>query len=96
MDDFPQRRATDLPPDAPWWMRWLEANISEAWRWASMRWTVGCGILVELYAQYPEQVNNWVKEWLPVSWWPHIVSSAFLLTAILRIVNFKPKSREQS
>jgi hypothetical protein len=54
-----------------------------------MRWSFACAVAAELYAQYPEQVSGWVKGIVPVHWWPHIVSGAFLMGALWRILRFE-------
>lgn len=85
----PARRATDLPPDAPWWARWLEANVKEAWKWASMRWSAACILLAEVYAAYPQETTNAVKSLIPQKYWAHVVALAFLANMILRVVKLK-------
>ena len=84
----PARRSTDLPPDAPWWMRWIDANIHEAWKWGSMRWPAFCAALAEVYALYPQQTTDFVKGFVPASWWPHVVAGAFIASMVFRAVNF--------
>ena len=88
-DAAPARRATDLPPDAPWWARWLVANINEAWKWGSMRWPAFCAAALEVYAQYQDQINAWAKGVIPSAWWPHVLAAAFILSMLLRVVNLK-------
>lgn len=83
------RRDTDLPPQAPWWMRWLVANFREGWKWLSVQWPVAVGVLIELYQTFPDEV----KAVIPSAWMPHLAAAAFLATAALRFVN---QSKEQS
>jgi hypothetical protein len=88
----PARRSTDLPPDAPWWARWLVANADQAWKWASVWWPVSCAAVAEVYAQYPAEITDFVRGLLPASWWPHVLSGAFLAGAVFRIIKFKTRT----
>ena len=87
----PLRRATDLPPDSPWWARWIETNIGEAWKWASVRFPAAVAVLAEVYAANPAQVNQWVEDTVPSTWWPHLVAVGCLIQVSLRVVNLKGK-----
>ncbi len=90
---IPHRRASDLPSDSPWWARWLEANIAEAWKWASMRWGAACVVLAEIYAQYPKESTEFIQGFVPASWWPHLIAGGFLVQMLFRLVNLKkPKN----
>ena len=86
VDPIPARRATDLPADAPWWAKWLEANVHEAWKWASVRWSALCFAVAEVYAMDPGGFKQFVHDHIPATWWPHLVGGAFLATAAFRIV----------
>ena len=87
MDEYPQpveeqrRRATDLPDDAPWWAKWLVANANQAFTWWSVQWPVVCGILIESYTAYGDELSAW----LPATWMPHLAAIGFFLTALLRV-----------
>ena len=87
----PARRATDLPSDAPWWARYIEANAKEAWRWASMQWGAFVFVAAEVYAADPVGVQAHVKEMVPAAWWPHIIAGASLAAMVLRVVNIRAK-----
>jgi hypothetical protein len=82
-----------LPPDAPWWARWIEANAREAWKWASMRWSAVCVVLAEVYAMYPKETADAVKSLLPEKWWPHVIALAFLANMVFRVVKLKGDSK---
>ena len=88
-DPGPARRSTDLPPDAPWWMRWIVANFREGWRWFSVQWPIICAGLIQLYTWYPNEIS----EFVPAKWMPHLASAAFILTAVLRFINQPPKEK---
>ncbi len=80
LDEAPARRSSDLPPDAPWWARWIEANIHKAW-------TVlygFAGVAVEVYATYPAEINEMVKALVPAALWPHIIAVALIVNAARR------------
>lgn len=85
------RRATDLPADAPWWMRWLDANIHEAWRWGSMVWPAICATAVETWATLPadkqQQVIDFLMGLIPPAARPHVLAGVFVFAMILRVVN---------
>ena len=83
----PLRRSTDLPSDAPWWARWFVANIKEAGQWASVRFGAIIAVLAEVYAADPAGVQAVVKDWVPISWWPHIVAGAFVVNSAWRIAH---------
>ena len=83
----PLRRATDLPPDSPWWARYLEANIRDAWRWASVRFGAIVAVLAEIYAADPAGVQALI----PSAWWPHIVAAGGVAAVFFRVVNLKGK-----
>ena len=87
----PTRRSTDLPADAPWLARYLEANIKEAWRWASVRWGIFVTVAAEAYAADPADVQSLLGAWIPASAWPHIVALGGLAGVLLRVVNLKGK-----
>ena len=103
MDDesVPQRRSTDLPADAPWWARWMVANINEAWRWGSMWWPFLCASALEVYAAAPQEINDLIQTNIPKGWWPHLLAGGFALSMILRVLNLakvkrqEPKRKEQ-
>ena len=90
-DTAPQlaRRSTDLPTDAPWWARYLEANIKDAWRWASVRYGAFIAIAAEAYAADPAGVQDMVQSVVPTSWWPHIIAAGGVAAVFLRVVNLK-------
>ena len=83
------RRATDLPADAPWWARYIETNAKEAYQWASVRLPAGVAILAEIYAANPAEVNTWVQQTVPATWWPHLLAGGCLIQVALRVVNLK-------
>ena len=80
-------RATDLPAGSPWWALWLAAKVHAIW--ASIYGLAG--IAAEIYATYPDQVNEYVKSVVPASWWPHIVAGVFVVGALQRAM----KQRKQ-
>ena len=85
------RRATDLPADAPWWARYIESNVREAWKWASVQFPVLVAVCAEIYATDPAGVNQWVQQTVPATWWPHLVAGGCLVQIALRVVNLKGK-----
>lgn len=89
--EAPARRATDLPPDAPWWARWLDANIKQCWKWASVWWPAVCTVAAETYAQNPQEITGYVQSLVPANWWPHIIAAGFVVSMAARVINFKPK-----
>ena len=93
-DPVPQRRATDLPADAPWWARWMVANIDEAWKWGSMWWPFLCASALEIYAAMPEEVNAAIKDVVPETWMPHILAGGFAFSMILRVLNLAKVKRQ--
>lgn len=76
----------DLPPDAPWWARWIVANVGEAWHWASMRWPAFCAACCEVYAQYTDPINAFVASHVPKNWMPHLLAAAFVVSMLLRVL----------
>ena len=42
-----------LPPDAPWWARWLVEEWRDCWRWLSTWFTVLAGSAPILYDSLP-------------------------------------------
>jgi len=94
LDPTPARRATDLPPDAPWWARWIVANVDQAWKWGSVWWPAVCASSLEIYAQDPKAANEFLQTVIPASWWPHLLAGGFVVSMILRVLNLakaKPK-----
>lgn len=83
----PARRATDLPADAPWWARWIDANIKEAWKWGSVWWPAICAGAFEVYAQDPSGIQDMVRNVVPSSWWPHILALGCVVSIFLRVLN---------
>lgn len=83
---LPQRRSTDLPPDAPWWARWLVANVAEAWKWASMWWPATCAAAAEVYAINSDTINTYIRDAVPSNWWPHIVAASFAASMLCRVL----------
>lgn len=87
----PNRRATDLPDDAPWWARWLDANFRDAWRWASVWWPGLCAAAIEIWAQLPaeqqQQFLDSLISLIPVSLRPHALASIFCASIVLRVLN---------
>ena len=77
---------TDLPADAPWWARWLVANVREAWKWASVQWPVFCAVCLEVYAQFSDQVDSFVQSLIPATWYPHFIAGAFIVGAFVRLL----------
>ena len=77
----PSRRSTDLPPDSPWWERWIAANIHHF----GSGLYAAAGVAAEFYATYPDEVNKAIEQTLPAGWGPHILAGALLLTSIWRI-----------
>lgn len=97
--DPPARRATDLPPDAPWWARWLEADFKAAWQWASVRWQFICIAAVEIYAALPDdqqqKLIDTIMNILPAKWRAQAIASVFALGILLRIINLANLKRQQ-
>lgn len=77
------RRVTDLPPDAPWYARWIVANVRESWKWFSVNLPLICAGLIQVYTQYQDQLESLV----PKSWVPHITTAMLVLIALSRLVN---------
>ena len=47
-----------LPPDAPWWAKWLVANAGDWWKWLST-WLIGVAAAAPmLYEVLPELQNQ--------------------------------------
>ena len=89
----PARRASDLPPDAPWWAKWIVANIDEAWKWGSVWWPAFCAAAAETYAADAQQINDFVKGIIPPTWWPHVLAAAFIVSMFLRVLNLSRKKQ---
>lgn len=83
------RRATDLPPDAPWYVRWVAANVTEAWKWTSVQFPSFVGGFMLYYAGNQEQVHQWVQSNIPVKYWPWLGLLACVLQIIFRVTNLK-------
>ena len=81
------QHADSLPPDTPWWFILLDAQIKTAWRWFCAWWSVGIAALAEVYSQYPDQINAYVKGVVPESWWPHVVAATFVINAMWRVLH---------
>lgn len=47
--DNPTERASDIPDDAPWWIRWMVSNWRDAWKWAETWFVTLLGALPLLY-----------------------------------------------
>lgn len=93
-DAIPQRRSTDLPPDAPWWARWMVANVNEAWKWGSMWWPFLCASALEVYAAMPDEINKAVKAMVPETWVPHLLAVGFAISMLLRVLNLAQIKRQ--
>ena len=72
LDSTPARRATDLPPDAPWWAVYLSVKLSDAWKLASVWWPAACAAAAEVYAEDPQQIKEAAQALIPAAWWPHL------------------------
>lgn len=92
--EVPARRATDLPADAPWYLRYIEANIKEAWKWASVRLPAAGLILAELYAADPAGVQSIVQQYVPAGAWPHLLAAGCAVQMLLRVVNVGPAATD--
>lgn len=94
-DAVPARRSTDIPADAPWWARWLDANAKEAWKWASVWWPGFCAALIEFWAQLPADQQQGVIDWfvtlIPVAARPHLLAGVFGVSILFRVLNLRPK-----
>lgn len=90
-DPGPQRRATDLPPDSPWYVRWFVANVKEAYKWASVQWAAIVAVVAEVYALDPADVQHLVGLVVKPEWWPHVIAGASLFAVFLRVTNLKGK-----
>jgi len=75
----------DLPEGSPWWAKWMVAEWRDAWKWLSVQWPIACAFVCEIYAQYPEQINEAIANAVPATWRPHLLSVVFLFGAFLRI-----------
>ena len=91
MSTAPARRATDLPPDAPWWARWIEANAVEAWKWASVQLPIAYSAFLLYYATNQEKVHQWIQANIPAKYWPWIGIFACVVQIVARIVSLKKK-----
>jgi len=84
-------RSTDLPPDAPWWARWLVANWNEAYKWASVWWPGLCAAAIEVWAQLPvdqqQKVIDWAVDLIPAPLRPHALAGVFMASIFFRIVS---------
>ena len=76
---------TDLPPDAPWWARWIVANASEAWKMFSVNIPVIGAALIEV----DQASGGQLMQLVPASWRPHAAAAALVGAAVLRLVNQK-------
>ena len=81
----PARRATDIPADAPWYIRWLAANWQLIWKeWSSWAlWLIGfLGAAAEIMPMWvpdaKQVLSGPVLHWLIVA----CAVSAFLLKYI--------------
>ena len=88
-----EQPTSSMPADAPWWARWLDENIKEAWKWASMRWPAVCAAAAEVYALDPKGTQDFIKSVVPASWWPHIVAMAFVASMFFRAWRQKGASK---
>lgn len=63
----------NIPPDAPWWARWLVAEWRDAWRWLST-WLIGAAACAPIaYEQIgtlrdslPPHLFHWIETGLVV------------------------------
>ena len=92
----PARRATDLPPDAPWWARYLEANAKQAWRYAAHAADAGVIALATAYAEYPQETVAAIEKMIPASYWPYLVGLLCLGRIIVRSGSAKLSTPEGS
>ncbi len=72
---------TDLPPEAPWWAKYLAVKISEGWKLLSVNVPIICGVVIEISTTFGDLI--------PKEWMPHLATLALWATAILRFVNQK-------
>ena len=70
---------------APWYIRWMVSEWRDAWKWLSIQWPIACAGVCEIYAMYPEPINEAIANAVPANWRPHILSLVFLFGAFLRI-----------
>lgn len=83
--DAPTRRATDLPPDTPWWYKILLEKAHAIW---AFLYGVA-GVAAEVYASNPDQINEWIKSVVPSTWWPHLVAAFLAVTAIRKTLKYR-------
>lgn len=79
----------NLPKDAPWWARWLVANVRDAWKWASVQFPALIAVLIPFYAAYQEKVHAWIAANIPAKYWPWIALLGCILQIIFRLTKLK-------
>lgn len=71
-----------LPPDAPWWARWIVANWKDAWKWFTT-WVFAALAIVPQLQEHTELLTGL----LTPSQFNKLVSVLALLGFVLRLVN---------
>ena len=74
---------TDLPPDAPWWARWIVANAREGWKFLSFNVPIISAAVIEADQASGGQLMNL----LPATWRPHVAALGLVGVALLRFIN---------
>lgn len=78
--------ADDALKDAPWYVRWMVANVEDAWKWLSIELATLMAILPMLYEYVPS-----VSEYLTQTERHYLMTGLAVLTILARITRQAPK-----
>jgi hypothetical protein len=75
-----------LPPDTPWWARWLIAEWRQCYRWFSVQALALLAILPEAYETAPQ-----LQAALPPVWFHHLQAVLAVAAVFGRLAQQKNK-----
>ena len=83
-----------LPDNAPWYAKWIVANVEQAWRWGSVQIPAACALLSAVYLADPAGVTKLVHDNVPATWWPWISLGVSVWMMAARVTQVPPKPPE--
>ena len=80
---------SQLPDNAPWYLKWMVENVGEAWRLFSVQINVVWAALATAYMADPAGVSKYVQDNVPASWWPKIAVVIAGINILARVTRQK-------
>ena len=88
MDEQPQRRATDIPADAPWYVKVFVEGAGEFWKWLSTWFTAIAAAAPLLYAN----ISDLQASISPKTF--HYIETGLVLLIFFGRIKRQPPSKE--